>query len=818
MFMRGKKHLALSLFVLGLLVLPMTVVQAGEGGEGEGGATSGLQVGELKQPMGEMSRFLSSRSWLINSGLDPLLTPDLGPASAPPGSGNASPAQQAGGGALVPYRDPSAKFSRNILIPTDYSSSPYQTEPSIAVDPKDPDHILVGEIDYNFPTMVTYSSIDGGATWRGPTTAKYPKKDLASAGDPIVAFDRKGNAYYAFIALDLQDFSVGPIASSALVSAIAVATSPDGGDSWGDAVEASRSSVDTVATASTDGRPRGNISIGFLDKPWLAIGPNPKDTTKDILYIVYTKFTTTSSILYADELPFLSSPGLETVIEMVRSDDGGVTWSKPLEISPKAQYSILFRQEGEGGLSKEAEEELTPPSLGVETDLAATGTPAQTPGGQVVSGGELRQIVQGPDVIVAPDGSVYVAWMDSTNDDSFKGLAEIYVRRSDDGGVTFQPRKLVSTFPELSFQSRTAPFRSWAALFPKLAVGPEGNVYVAWVTLPTDRPEDDGDVYVSVSTNKGQTWSRRLRVNDDQGNGFQFFPEIVADPKGNIHMMWGDFRDDPKGVSYHIYYTESTDQGKTWSLNSRVSDYPTNAHRAFPGGRFIGDYFGIAATEGDVYMVWADGRLGEYGPLNQKIAFARKRLLPAPSVFISPPSGPAGKDIVIQGFNFQPDRNIYVEVAGVVVSSGHTQLDGRFTTQIFVPIAGRGAHAVRVLEESGNVASTSYYMDFGFDTIQQATDKVNDLSTQLTALQAADKTTKDALASDIRQMKEDLAALNANSGKDTPSGVILGLLAAALLVPIVGMGAIIVIMSRRRITIEPRDGPGGLPPSSGTPA
>ncbi|MBI2172150.1 MAG: exo-alpha-sialidase [Chloroflexi bacterium] len=783
--MSVRKYL-LPLFVAWLLLalLPLAAAQAGEG---EGGGDIGqVKPGELASPTKAFSKMLSGRNWLIVSGLDPVLGIGLGDVKeAPQGSGSGSPAQQGGGGAaLVPYRDPSAKFSRNVLIPSDFSSSPFQTEPSIAVDPRDPDHILVGLIDYNFPNMVTYSTIDGGVTWEGPHLARYPRKDLASAGDPIVAFDRQGNAYYAFISLDIREFSVCNIASAAVVSAISVARSTDGGITWGDAIQASHSEVQSTPINCNADRPRGQIGFEFLDKPWMALGPNPKDPSKEIIYVAYTKFIDTERIFWVDELPFLGAPSLETVIELVRSTDGGVTWSDPVEISPRAQYTILFNPIG------------VAPAGGPDGD-----TPVQAPEGQQSAEGLVRQIVQGPDVAVAADGTVYVAWVDTTADDSFEGNAEIYVRRSDDGGVTFQNRRLVSTFPELKFRSRTNAFRSWAAMFPKLAVGPESNVYVVWVGLPTDDPEDDGDVYVAASSNKGQTWGRRLRINDDQGSAFQFFPEVSADPKGNLHVMWGDFRDDAKGVSYHIYYATSQDQGKTWSLNSRVTDFPTNPNRAFPGGRFIGDYFGIEATNDDVYMVWADGRLGEFGPTNQKIAFARKRLMPSPSVFISPPSGPAGKDIVVQGFNFQPRRDIFVEVAGVIVSTARTQEDGRFSTQIFVPISGRGAHTVRVIEESGNVASTSFFMDFGFDTIKEATTKLDQVSKQVESLQAGGKA-PDTLTADLQQVRDDLAALRAEGAGGASAALVIGLLAAALL-PVLAMGAILLLVLRRRVAPPP---------------
>ena len=760
------------LLVLLLVLLPVVTVQAGEGEVN----LRALKPGELSAPMEFFRRMLSGRSWLITSGLDPVLGIGLGGTkAAPPSSGGGGPASQAGGGgaALVPYRDPSAKFSRNILIPNDFSQFPFQTEPSIAVDPKDPDHILVGMIDYNFPNMATYSSIDGGATWEGPHQAKFPRKDLASAGDPVVAFDSKGTAYYAYISLDIEEYTVGPLLGSAIVSRISLSSSTDGGFTWKDPVQSSRSNLVTRTLPSTDGRLRGEIEIGFLDKPWMTIGPHPDDPTKDVIYVAYTNFIQTVGIFWIDELPFLGAGQLETVIELVRSEDGGVTWSDAIEVSPRAQYTILFNP--------------------------VTDAVTQEEVGQASS---VRQVVQGPDVAVAPDGTVYVAWLDTTPDDTFEGLAEIHVSRSDDAGVTFERPRRVSGFLEPGFRSRTNIFRSWASTFPKLGIGPNGEVYVLWVAIPADDPEDDGDVFAVRSTDQGRTWSRRIKVNDDDTNHFQFFPELAVDPNGALHAMWGDFRDDPFQVSYHMYYATSEDGGQTWSQNSRVTDFPSNPNKAFPSGRFIGDYFAIAATDDDVYMVWADGRLGEFGPPNQKIAFARKRLMPAPSIFISPPSGPGGKDVIIQGFNFQPDRNIFIEVAGVIVSTARTQAEGRFTTQIFVPIAGEGAHAVRVIDASGNVASSSFFMDFGFDTIQQTTAKLDDIVQSVDALAQGGvpppADVSSSLAEELRQLK--IAVENLGPPGDSRTGIsplLLILIVGGGAIPVLVVGGLLVTLRRR---------------------
>jgi hypothetical protein len=214
---------------------------------------------------------------------------------------------------------------------------------------------------------------------------------------------------------------------------------------------------------------------------------------------------------------------------------------------------------------------------------------------------------------------------------------------------------------------------------------------------------------------------------------------------------------------------------------------------AFPGGRFIGDYFGITATEDDVYMVWADGRLGEFGPANQKIGFARQQGMPAPSIFITPPSGPAGQDLVIQGHNFQPDRTVFIEVAGVIVSTARTQDTGRFTTQIFMPISGEGAHVVRAIEESGNQANTSFFMDFGFNTIQDSTDGLTDL------IQRIDDGESGSGSSVSQQLEELKLAVEALSGEDggTSSRLLIFLLMAALIPILAGGGALLYLLRRR---------------------
>jgi hypothetical protein len=658
------------------------------------------------------------------------------------------------GQALVPFRDPAPAFSRNILITRDFSNAPLQTEPHIAVNPKDPEHLLMATIDYNFPNVSAYFSLDGGATWQGPNQPNFLRDDLGAAGDPIVGFDRQGNAYLAFISVGVEEFTVGPAVDFAVVSSIAVARSEDGGRTWAEAVSSARSGFERQLSYDPTGRIRGQVSLSFLDKPWMALGRHPTDPTKDVIYVTYTEFAQRFSIFSIGELPFFGLPVVDTTIRMVRSEDGGKSWSKAVAASPTVRrvYGDRPRAQGEGLSESPALQQAAEEAVG------------------------FRRTLQGSQPAVAPDGTLYVTWLDSTDDEAFEGLAEIYVARSKDGGKTFAKPVRTAVFNEPGFASRTSFFRSWGSAFPQMATGPQGEVYVSYVAIPPDKKNDDGDVYVVRSLDQGLTWSRPVRLNDDTTNRFQFFSSIAVDPKGAVHVMWGDMRDDPASTRYHIYYTRSEDKGVTWGFvdpvlnfrtqNARVTDFPSNPNKGFPGGQFIGDYFSITATEKDVYLVWADTRLGEYGPVNQKIGFVRRTAIQSPEVFLNPPAGSGGQPVQLQGFNFQPDTNVFIQVGGVVVSTLRTNDQGRFTAQLFIPVAGKGAHNVQVFDESGNAATSSFFMEFGFDTVREVQ---RDLTTQVQGLNktvgALEGQVSKSLAAELQKLR---IALETSLAPPTP--------------------------------------------------
>ncbi len=505
---------------------------------------------------------------------------------------------------------------------------------------------------------------------------------------------------------------LGPIEVAAQVSSIAVARSEDDGFTWPTQISAARSRVDTDGL-ETDrfGRLRGLVDLSFLDKPWMASGPHPDDPEQDVIYVSYTNFDLSYEILYIGEIPNLLPTEMRTTIELVKSEDGGRTWSDAVAVSPTVRRAYGETGDGSG-------------ASGVF--------------------GTLR-VVQGSQPEVTPDGTVHVAWMDSTDDRSQEGVGEILVATSTDAGETWSTPAVAAVFNETEFRPRSAYFRFWASSFPQIASGPEGEVYIAYVGRPSDKPNDDGDVFLTTSLDDGQTWSRPKVLNDDDTDHVQFFPSIDVDPDGVLHAMWGDMRDSPSQSRYHIYYTRSDDQGETFGFtneelgisvgDTRVSDFGSNPNYAFPRGLFIGDYFSLTATEDDVHMAWPDARLGEFGPINQKIAVARTEAVDSPEIFISPPSGPGGQEVTLQGFAYQPDMGVFVQLGDSTISRLRTNLDGEFTARIYMPITSEGSQTITVFDESGNGASTSFFTEFGFGNIAEL---IEDLGERIDELETPD--------------------------------------------------------------------------------
>jgi hypothetical protein len=193
---------------------------------------------------------------------------------------------------------------------------------------------------------------------------------------------------------------------------------------------------------------------------------------------------------------------------------------------------------------------------------------------------------------VAPDGTQYVVWNEGLN---------VTMAVSRDGGKSFEPSRPMFDVGAPYFGGASGiPGVSRAMGFPQVGLdGRSGTLYVTW----SDFRNGDVDVFISRSPDRGRTWTRPMRVNDDPAHSGadQFLQWMAVDPiDGSINVQFYDRRDDPANRKTRVTLARSTDGGKTFT-NYAWSDEPFAGENAF-----LGDYEWCTAYGGRVYGIWAE--------------------------------------------------------------------------------------------------------------------------------------------------------------------------------------------------------------------
>lgn len=131
-----------------------------------------------------------------------------------------------------------------------------------------------------------------------------------------------------------------------------------------------------------------------------------------------------------------------------------------------------------------------------------------------------------------------------------------------------------------------------------MSEGPHrGRVYVCWADQRNG--EDNVDIFLAYSDNKGDTWSKPTRVNTDKGTRHQFLPWMTTDPlTGIVYVVFYDRRN-YKDNQTDVYLARSFDGGATFT-NERISESSFEPNRS----KFFGDYNHISAYGGRVRPIW----------------------------------------------------------------------------------------------------------------------------------------------------------------------------------------------------------------------
>jgi len=259
------------------------------------------------------------------------------------------------------------------------------------------------------------------------------------------------------------------------------------------------------------------------------------DRTNNMMYVTWTQFDTYGS----------ANPSDSSIILFSKSADTGLSWSEPKRINRLA---------------------------GDCNDSDNT--------------------VEGAVPAVGPNGEVYVAWAGP------KGLA--FNKSSDQGEHWLEEETVITDIPSGWDYSIPGIYRANGLPITvcDLSNGSHrGTIYVNWSDQRNG--PDNTDVWLTKSTDDGQSWSLPIRVNDDVGIHHQFFTYMTIDQvTGYLYFVFYDRRD-YVDENTDVYLAVSTDGGETF-INRKISESPF-----FPNdGVFFGDYTNITVVNGIVRPIW----------------------------------------------------------------------------------------------------------------------------------------------------------------------------------------------------------------------
>jgi hypothetical protein len=461
----------------------------------------------------------------------------------------------------------------NMLLDCASDSSQPHHEPSMAVDPHDPDHIVVGANDLPGGACCSsefYTSFDGGKSW---TVGDLPfEAGHNFAADQSVAFDTKhGTVLFAS-----NSYDNGP--NGLCDGDVVASVSSDGGLSWNGPykVAPGQGCIFTLPSVAHD-------------KPWITVDDYPSSFFYGRAYATSLEWT----CLEADCDPTLGGATVTTV--EAHSDDGGYTWTVPQVISGSSTtwctaYPIA-------------------PACSVD--------PASWPA-------------------VMPDGSVHVAFWNLQGDAAWEPgeccESQFLVVNSNNGGTTWsEPVRVVGLEDGSRDSPNCAPAigaafctlsQSELGVFSygNLAASPvDGSLYLVFSdnrngVHDSDSPVTNSDVFLMTSKDGGSTWTGPAVVSDAPGD--QFMPFAAVDPaSGALGVIFYDRSGDPST----LFDVTLMDGSPGSFVSSRISTQSSHLDKNlwFPAGvpacprcaSWIGEYVALAyGGDGRANVAWTDLR------------------------------------------------------------------------------------------------------------------------------------------------------------------------------------------------------------------
>jgi len=441
------------------------------------------------------------------------------------------------------------------------------SSPAIAVDPKDPMRVVAGVADLRSRRCSLLRSTDGAKTWTivdsSPALASFPFCSQSQGGviQAPVAFGRNGTLYMAMGGWDDQD-------GTRNAGAVLLARSDNLGDTW-----------QTVSVYNARGK-TGDAAENV--RPAHAMTVDSTSGTDDIVYVTFNV-----------SRPNLTAPNAAPALPMVAvSRDGGRTFADPVSLADKIFDNPALRDQAFSAVTTTT---LAPNATTTTTTTPAAGSRAAQPNQAANFAGSSGRasITAGVD----GKGTAYVMWLSGTANVTPAPPAARFLSTSTDGGRTWNT-------------VQTQPF-SYDNASPRMAVSKTGAIHIVYGRNPRPELSGYGDIFHQVSTDGGKTWSEPKNLTDDDPARLvgQFIPNISVAPDGRVDAAWWDTRDDPGIRSNDVYYAYSTDEGKTWSANKRITDQPVDRRVGIWGANYdISSPPAVTSTNAYAMFGWDDTR------------------------------------------------------------------------------------------------------------------------------------------------------------------------------------------------------------------
>ena len=500
-----------------------------------------------------------------------------------------------------------------------------QNEPSNAIDPRNTSVILGSSNDYcgvyqpAGPTALQptgpiwlgyYRSQDGGATFQSTLVPGYPGDTspyaalahirTASAGDPVIAWDNHGRAFFG------AESSDDPAGTKKTFGDVWVATfdNPDGegGATINDGKRFVRSEVVAFGSSAP------NLLGKFNDKTAIE-ADRTRSSCEANVYFAYSRFTGNGGV----------------AIYFSRSTDHGATWSSPKKLSSASDVQFPdISVTGNGHVYvtwrtfMAKKHDVDAIQITKSADCGATFNTPST----------IGTFVPNDAVDIAdPQPTPTQATRDDPVGEDVAAASGSLARDCGDfaaacrSGYTFFRR---DTQVRSSADQKDAS-REWIYLVYDATKGAEVQTGTSY---GTNGPGTAGQAAIFLFRYDGATGvATPPMVLDDQALGHQIFPDISADG-GLVFAIWWDSRNDitayditrPIGNRANRTTTRSLDvYTKTWTTGgpppigsgTRVTDYTSNPnYEQFSNRRvpFAGDYLWVSSIGNTAYATWTDWR------------------------------------------------------------------------------------------------------------------------------------------------------------------------------------------------------------------